>query len=322
MSRLSHWLAVSSLITFLQPADLLAEPQRFETARPDGSTIHWSLDRTQGEEPAALVVLAQGSGCLSVDRNANLALTRAAFPSFAAMTVEKYGVMLGDAPADDHLDCSDPFLSHHTMTQRVEDYLAVLEGLKSERWWNGRVVLIGGSEGGDVMARLAEPAKADAAILISSGGGLTFGEMVRLSIMQEMERHSVPQEQWPPVDVMFARARENPDSTEIWIGSSLKFWADAIDHRTMDDMLTARTEFLLIQGGGDESAPAEHARIITDCFAADGRCNLTYWEFPGLDHGLVDAEGNSRMEETLGLAAAWAESVIVSDRSPLCAASR
>lgn len=43
------------------------------------------------------------------------------------------------------------------------------------------------------------------------------------------------------------------------------------------------------------------AVTVADRFAVDGRCNLTYWEFRGLDHGLVDAEGNSRMEETFAL---------------------
>lgn len=32
-----------------------------------------------------------------------------------------------------------------------------------------------------------------------------------------------------------------------------------------------------------------------------------YWEFPGLDHAMADAQGISRMEGVLAQAAAWLE---------------
>lgn len=291
----------------------VAEPQRLELARSDKSIIHWALDMPEAGEPRGVIVLAQGSGCLSVEHNANLAHIRSAFPAFAALTVEKYGVKPGDNPTADHEDCSEEFRQHHTMTQRVEDYLAVLSKLRTESWWNGRLVLAGGSEGGDVIARLSAPAKADATILISTGGGKTFGEMVRQSIMDEMERHKVPEANWPPVDQVFERARANPMSAEIWAGSSFRFWADAIDHRILDSMLRADTDFLLIQGGRDTSTPVEMARIVTDRFSEAGRCNLTYWEFPGLDHGMTDMAGTSRMSEVFATAALWAEQQLSSN---------
>jgi dipeptidyl aminopeptidase/acylaminoacyl peptidase len=87
----------------------------------------------------------------------------------------------------------------------------------------------------------------------------------------------------------------------------------------MDDMLLAETDFLLVQGGSDLSAPAAHARIVADRFARDGRCNLTYLELPGLNHGLVDPDGTSRLEDTLELAAAWAGRVLAQTASSPCA---
>ena len=295
------------LMLALCPAAALAGPQRFETPRSDGSTIHWTLD--QPRDATGILLLAQGSGCQSAERNANLALTRAAFPSFAALTVEKYGVAPGDDPANDHEDCSPTFRGHHTITQRVEDAAAVLAALRGKDWWNGRLVLIGGSEGGDVIARLSARIDADAAILISTGGGKTFGEMVRQSITAEMERHAVPEQHWPPVDRIFEQVRANPQSDELWAGSSFRFWADAIDRRIMDSMLESRTRFLLIQGDRDVSTPPELARMVADGFASAGRSNLTYWEFPALDHAMTDAQGTSEMKDVLAQAAAWLETV-------------
>ncbi|CAM3369088.1 hypothetical protein SAMN04488021_1646 [Paracoccus aminovorans] len=83
------------------------------------------------------------------------------------------------------------------------------------------------------------------------------------------------------------------------------FWSDLIDYRAADDLLRARAPILLVQGGRDGSAPAEAARASADLFARAGRCNLAYWELPGLDHGMVDADGGSRMGEVLALARDW-----------------
>ena len=295
------------LVLALCPVAALAGPQRFETPRSDGSAIHWTLDQLR--DATGILLLAQGSGCQSAERNANLALTRAALPSFAALTVEKYGVAPGDDPANDHADCSPTFRRHHTITQRVEDAAAVLAALRGRDWWNGRLVLIGGSEGGDVIARLSARIEADAAILISTGGGKTFGEMVRQSITAEMKRHGVPRDRWPPVERIFGQVRANPQSSEVWAGSSFRFWADAIDRRIMDSMLESRTRFLLIQGGRDVPTPPELARMVADGFASAGRSNLTYWEFPALDHAMTDAQGTSEMKDVLAQAAAWLETV-------------
>lgn len=296
MIQLSRYLFPLAVSAFMMPVAASAAPQSFEMSRADGSVIHWTLDRPQGSEKTGLLVLAQGSGCLSVVNNGNLAATRTIFGGFAALTVEKYGVEPGDNPADDHTECSEAFREHHTVSQRVADYRQVIEGLRGASWWNGELVLFGGSEGGLAMAILAPQVQADAAILFSTAGGLPFGQIVR---------QSIPEEGWPTVDAAFEKARQNPDSSELWAGSSLRFWADIIDRRVADDMLRADTAFLLIQGGNDPSSPVSAARATNDLFAAAGRCNLTHWEFPGFNHGMTDADGNGRMAEILSQAATW-----------------
>lgn len=234
---------------------------------------------------------------------------RAAFGNLAALTVEKYGVRQGDNPTDDHLDCSQAFREHHTVSQRVADYRQIIESLRDAPRWNGDWVLFGGSEGGIVMAMLAPDVQAVAGILISTGGGVLFGQMVR---------QSIPQEGWPTVDATFEKARQNPHSTELWAGQSLRFWADVIDRRPSDYMLRANTSFLLIQGGRDASGAVDVARAVNDQFTEAGRCNLTYWELPGLDHGMVDAEGNTRMEGILSQAHFWLDTQIAADSSATC----
>lgn len=299
-----------ALAAFIAATPAMAEPRLFETPRADGSTIHWTLDVPNHGERVGLIVIAQGSGCAPAMQSHNLQMARSAFGALAALTVEKYGVRPGDKPKGDHLDCSQAFREHHTVSQRVADYLQIMESLHGASWWDGNVVLFGGSEGGVAMAMLAPEVGADAAILISAGGGVPFGQMVR---------QSIPQEGWPTVDATFEKARQNPDSTELWAGQSLRFWADIIDRRAADYMLRSATDFLLIQGGNDASGSPGVARAASDLFAKAGRCNLTYWEFPGFDHGMADASHKSHMAEVLSQAALWLKARMGAGRRATCA---
>ncbi|MDO5658213.1 MAG: hypothetical protein Q4G36_07825 [Paracoccus sp. (in: a-proteobacteria)] len=293
---------IAAAMFTLTAGGALADPQ--QTMREDGSVIDWALDLSDGA-PEGLIVLAQGSGCQPTAQSANLDAIRAAFPGFAALRVEKYGVAPDDNPTDDHSDCSPAYYEGFTSSGRLEDYLAALARLESADWWNGRLIVAGGSSGGEMVARIAARRKIDAGVMISSARGVSFGEMVRASIMAEMARHNVPPEEWPPVDEVFERARANPDSGEIWAGHGARFWADAIDYRAMDDLLASDAPLLLIQGGRDAGTPVAQARAVADGFAEAGRGNLTYWEYPALDHGLADPEGRSHLAEVLAMAAFW-----------------
>ena len=309
MPRHFQNFAPFALAAFMAASPAMAEPRSFETPRTDGSAIYWTLDVPDSEGTSGLVVIAQGSGCAAAMQSPNLGLARSIFGNLAALTVEKYGVEPGDNPSDDHMDCSQVFREHHTVSQRVADYRQIIDSLRDAACWNGKLGLFGGSEGGIVMAMLAPEVRADAAILISTGGGVPFGQMVR---------QSIPEEGWPTVDATFERARENPDSTEWWGGQSLRFWADAIDRRAADYMLRADTNFLLIQGGRDGAGAANVARAVGDLFANAGRCNLTYWEFPAFDHGMIDANGNAHLAEVLSQASLWLDSRMAANATTTC----
>lgn len=296
-----------------KPAVAKDTREHFESQRTDGSTIHWTLDLPATDEKVGLLVLAQGSGCEPAVSNRNLKVAQSIFENLAALMVEQYGVTQNNvSKAEDNSDCPRAFHEHQTVSQRVSDYRQIIESLRGVPWWNGQLILFGGSEGGLAMAMLAPEVQADAAILVSTGGGVPFGQMVR---------QSIPEEGWPTVDATFEKARQNPNSSELWAGHSLRFWADMIDRRVADDMLRADTRFLLIQGGRDVSGLPDVARSVSDMFAEARRCNLTYWELPGLDHGMVDANGNTRMTDILSQAHFWLNANIAADSSANCTSS-
>ena len=272
-----------------------AAPEAHQLARPDGSLIHYTIDRA-AEPAAGLLVLSQGSGCRPGAQNAALAAVRAAFSAYDTLIVEKAGIA-PDMEIDES-NCPADFYDRYTVSQRIEDYEAVLSALGRRP---SRLILFGGSEGGLAMAILATKLDPDAAIIFSSATGTSFGDMVKSTVPPEGHAH---------IDAGFAAARANPDSSELFAGHAYRFWADILDHRTIDYMRETDTPFLLIQGGLDTSSPLAAARATADAFTTDARCNLTYWEFPALDHGMLDPKGGPHLPTVAAMAAAWAENPI------------
>ncbi|WP_286719380.1 hypothetical protein [Devosia sp. 63-57] len=281
--------ALLSLLMALSAGPVSAAPQTHTLPRPDGSLIHFTLDLAEGDS-AGLLVLAQGSGCALAAASNSLATVRQAFPAHTALIVEKVGIVPDTAMSS---DCPAEFLDHYTLSQRIDDYQQVLSHLGGTQ----DIILFGGSEGGLAMEALAARIHPAAAILLSGSVGGTFGEMV-LS--------TVPPEGKSSVAAGFAEARANPDSSTVLSGHNYRFWADILDHRSSDYLEATDTPFLLIHGGRD-NAPVQPVRALADRFAAEGRCNLTYWEFPALDHSMVDPAGTSQLQRIARLAAAWAE---------------
>ncbi|KKB84075.1 hypothetical protein VW29_12250 [Devosia limi DSM 17137] len=279
----------------MSAGQVFAAQQTHQLARADGTVIHYTLD-APAVESAGLIVLAQGSGCLPAAHSVNLATVRAAFPAYTGLIVEKSGIAPDSAIENGQTDCPKAFLDTYTLSQRVDDYARVLTHLKSVTATFDTVILFGGSEGGLAMEALAARIHPTAAILLSGSVGGTFGEMV-LS--------EVPPEGQPSVSAGFAQARVTPDNTLLG-GHTYRFWADSLDHRSSDYLEATDTPFLLIYGGRDTAA-VQPVRTLADRFAQQGRCNLTYWEFPALNHGMADPTGLSRMPEIARLAASWAE---------------
>jgi len=274
----------------------VAGPEHRNLKRQGGQDIDWYLDRQVPSGPRqGLLVIAQGSGCDSVANNANVRAAKSLRPDFAVVTVEKYGVTPGAVPNGPQ-DCTPVFWAHHTVSQRVEDYRAVIEKLKREPWWNGQLVLFGGSEGGAVVQILAAQVNADAAVIFSSATGVPFRDAFVQVIPPQMAAEAA---------VQLDKARRNPLSAEIWGGNSYRWWADIADRPLWEEALKAKGALLVVQGVRDRSNPVASARAFRDAFAARRRTNLTYWEYEDYDHAMVDRTGGSHLPEVLARISDW-----------------
>jgi alpha-beta hydrolase superfamily lysophospholipase len=284
---------IAACVAALAATPALSQSEQRHLPRADGSSIAFTVDIPKGK-PDGILVLAQGSGCQPTATNANLATMRQAFPHYTAVMVEKYGIASDAAIADGFSDCPAAFHAGHTVAQRVADYVSVLDSLP--RAPDTPLVLFGGSEGGLAVAMLAEQVQPTATILLSSATGIPFADMV-LS--------TVPPEGHATIEAGFAAARADPQGTALFAGSSHRFWADILDRIPADSMARSTSPFLVVQGGRDTSSPVAAARATADRFAAAGKCNLTYWEFPALDHGMAAPDGTSHLADVATAIARW-----------------
>jgi alpha-beta hydrolase superfamily lysophospholipase len=287
--------ACMALILALGVAPAFAAPEQHALKRPGGPDIDWYLDRQAPSAKQGILVIAQGSGCGSVANNRNVEAAKGLRPGFAVVTVEKYGVAPGAIQKGPD-DCPPLFWAHHTVSQRVEDYRAVIGKLKAEPWWNGKLALFGGSEGGAVVQVLAAQVDADAAVIFSSATGIPF----RDAFVQVL-----PPEVAAAAPAQLEKARHNPLSAETWAGNSYRWWADIADRPLWEEALKAKGALLVVQGVRDRSNPVSSARAFRDRFEAERRTNLTYWEYPDYDHQMVDSAGSSHLPEVLARISGW-----------------
>ena len=264
--------------------------------RPDGSSIYWTIDRQSGVAKQGILLVAQGSGCLAATENPNIANARRLLPEFAVLTVEKYGVEPHAKPKDPFEGCSGVFYAHHTVSQRVADYERVLGELKQEPWWNGQLVLFGGSEGGGTVSILAAKVNPTAVVIFSAAPGHSFGEIFKLSVPPAVAQHA---------DEEFKKIEAEPLSAKVWGGNSYRWWADILRQDMAAELLKAESPILLVQGERDTHAPVAIARQITDDFQRAGHPNLTYWEFAPYDHAMQDAQGVSHLDEVMTRISSW-----------------
>lgn len=295
MNLLTICLFLLLVLLCPQPASA-ASTEAHQSQRPDGSVIHWRLVHPEGNAPRGLLVVAQGSGCLPVANNPMLREAMHIAPSFTALMIDKYGVTPEHRTSDPIGDCPPAYWAGHTVSQRVADHQQVLRELAGASWWNGQLVLFGGSEGGAMVARLAPRVAADAAVIYSTGLGEPLAETIR---------RVIPPFAAAEANAHLAAARASPNSTQLWGGNSYRWWADIADSVLVQELLRSTTPVLLIQGGRDRFAPPSSALAARRAYEAAGRSELVLWEYPDYDHFMVDAQGRSHREEVFARARSW-----------------
>ncbi len=297
------WLAVFVLFAGAcasapQPSETVTR----HTLRADGTQIEWLMNGRDGSPKQGVLMLSQGSGCGPAAINQNMPKWRALTPGFVSVMVEKYGVSASDpalknAGVGQMENCPEAHVKGHRLQGRANDFAAVVAELRKETWWSGELVIMGGSEGGGVMALLAPMLPdADAVVIFSSGLGLPLSQMILDGMPPPARAQVAP---------MFEAIRSDPENAPAFSGLSANYYAEFFDKVLALELLKTSTPILLIQGETDLSAPVAAGRATRDILVGFGRTHLTYWEYEGRDHYMTDRAGVNHVDEVIARAAGW-----------------
>jgi pimeloyl-ACP methyl ester carboxylesterase len=274
---------------------------RSVTYRADGSEIVYYLQvPEQNNTDFPIVVLCEGSYVRKKPIESVLRLNSMFQPilgesDFGLLTVEKWGVD-GDS-VDEAI-----FHEHNTRSQRIQDHLTVLSALEEQKihGWNGTYVLIGGSEGGDVVSWLMiENAETVVAAINYAGIG-AWGFQEELWAWLGHMRTTGPWWQrlymqlycwWEDVpktreayDQIVAEIMRDQIHTKWKFGQTHKYLADAFAlHEMTKKLYTLKIPLLIVVGTDDPLIDS------ADAFVEYGqRCDMpiTYWRIEALAHGI------------------------------------
>ncbi|AZC26679.1 alpha/beta hydrolase family protein [Pseudomonas sessilinigenes] len=301
-------LAVASLASATpEPSAPLPAPQYRQLARPDGSRIDYYLLQRNPRLPAqSLLVILQGSDCNSVSRIPSIRKLLLAMPEADVLTVEKYGI---DAtlPYDqdsERTDCPAPYLLNDSPSQRVTDLQAVIEHLRQRRAYP-RIVALGGSEGAVIAHALAARSPAIDATVAFNGGGRWFLDDLLHSVDSAggdpAQQHQARQGLLAFVEQM----RRQPAADVQASGHGSRWWQEVLELDQQALLQASRVPALIIQASADEAVSVNAVTDLIEQLRRNGRSNLTFRAYPGLDHRLSDRDGQSQMAAVVQDIALW-----------------
>lgn len=254
---------------------LLAVPAAADTVeRPDGTTIHYYLDRPRAER-YPIVVILQGSECLRVADKYGPFIQRLNEAGAAVLRVEKPG-LTAETPIG---ECPPEYLELNTIDRRVLDLLEVTAELRRDERWDGRLAISGGSEGG-VVAAMAAPLipETSAVVLLASAGGMTFGEELF---------HLIPPSEHAAMREMYEKVRQEPLPSREWMSdgklarNTWLWWSRALPVAAVRSLVRVDAPILMVHGTADGATPMASAERLAAEFAARGKTNLEFRRYDG-----------------------------------------
>lgn len=187
--------------------------------------------------------------------------------------------------------CSDEFIRADYPSRWIADQR---EFIKAQLKWAKqaglvpkRVILVGISEGGDIVPMLAESIAEVTHAVILSNGGMNPIDTYRL----QAKKHGIGEA--AAVLASLAREPADPDAIDVSLGRrTWRYWSELNQLKTADALLALKIPILLAMGEADQLVPIESAQRTHDRFAALGKSNFTLATYAQADHGLVSPSGS------------------------------
>lgn len=168
---------------------------------------------------------------------------------------------------------------------RVQDHLAVIRAVTKNLEAKIPVIVIGGSEGGDVAAELAEREnRITQLILIGSGGG--WSQKKELEYLVTNYPGYLGCNNTRVLDSVCSMINNSANDSLVWAGHPYRRWKSFLDDPGLLHLKHITIPVLLLHGDADTNVPVGSARALNEAFRDLHKENLTYIEYPGVDHRL------------------------------------
>jgi dipeptidyl aminopeptidase/acylaminoacyl peptidase len=309
----------------LDPAELGIPFHRYTTTDSLGRTITFYLSRPPGNQAGGklpIALLVQGSGCQSLFQKRgemiygsqqNL-LLNAAKGRVRVLAVEKPGVKFLDAaqrPGGAE-GASEEFLKEHTLPRWAEaNRAALLAAWTLPDIDRTRTLVVGHSEGGIVVARVAALAPEVTHVASMSGGGPT--QLFSLAESRSQSRAGdQPGDAARRVQAFFdewAEVQKDPESiSRFWLGHPYRRWSSFLATSVTVELLQSKARVFLAQGALDKSVPPTGHDVLVAELRAQGR-DVTAERIEDADHGFRKADepqgSSAGMQAVFGQVVDW-----------------
>ena len=295
------WFCASMVIgagpSFAQGPILLQDTHVINDIENRPITFHIERFETGGPRPIILVI--DGSGCKGALRKGFASLLRPAagrFANYAKLTLTKPGI---DPQATDQNGCSQEYRERYSIDRAVLDHLRVLQHLKSAEWWDGRLLVWGWSDGGDIGARLISYyPNVERAMLGAQGGGYTMAQHMEDFWQCPADRVAAEKREQCLEEIRgwFDEVRERPLASE-GRRESHQLWRSRLFADLVPLLADDTTPLLVMHGAKDrDNTPVESARLLVTRLKERGRENLRYCEIPGMAHGMASLGREAAIE--------------------------
>ena len=189
--------------------------------------------------------------------------------------------------SDSEIIDEEVFWRYYTRSARLRDHQAVIENLKLNppAGWNGKIILLGVSEGGPLVTSLTEKYcdRIIATINWSGAGDLPWREELWLFI-EDLKKNEdcIP---YLPVnrsayDACMEEVLANPTPDKDFLGMTYLYHADALQY-SQPDYEKIQTSFLVVAGVQDSII--DSSDVFVQKAKAAG-ANITYLRIEDMDH--------------------------------------
>ena len=302
-------LVFTAIPTIAQEARVPEPFQTLTPARADGSEARIFVDETRllegaSDAAAPLLVYVEGSGAQSLfyrldDGRIAMGIfgliaerTRS---EYVVASIDKRGVEFGDMGTRGIGEgASEEYTRHATLENRAADVRLLLSTLLEGGAIDPkRVVLLGHSEGADVVARVAAEDERVTHVAFLSGGGcaqfydmfLTTRRVMRESGASDEEIEKRMSELEDDVRKIVAKPESD---TDFFQGHAYRRWASFATQAAADSLVRTKARLFLGHGTADESVPIESFDYLVVRLLCAQHKDVTVRRFPNRDHSFIE----------------------------------